>query len=121
MPKAPCSASSPGKRPHGAPSRASPPAIRPCGRPPKKAASGVPRAASCDYVSSSDDDSSDSFDELEFMGKHINQMGDELYEKSKMLAKVQTNIAALEDEVEIWKSRAEKRRSALVKMHNKNM
>ena len=64
------------------------------------------RLVSCDYVSSSDDDSSDSFDELEFMRKHMHQMGDELYEKSKMLAKVQGKIAALEDEVEIWKSRA---------------
>jgi len=33
-------------------------------------------------------------------------MGDELYEKSKMLAKAQAKIPALEDEVEIWKSRA---------------
>ena len=36
----------------------------------------------------------------------MHQMGDELYEKSKMLAKAQATIAALEDEVEIWKSRA---------------
>ena len=39
----------------------------------------------------------------------MHQMGDELYEKSKMLAKVQGKIAALEDEVEIWKSRAKTR------------
>ena len=36
----------------------------------------------------------------------MHQMGDELYKKSKMLAKAQAKIAALEDEVEIWKSRA---------------
>ena len=39
----------------------------------------------------------------------MNQMGDELYEKSKILAKAQAKIAALEDEVEIWKSRAKKK------------
>ena len=79
-----------------------PPAKWPQGKPPKMAASGVPRTASCDYVSSVDDNSSDSFNELEFMRKHINQMGDELYEKSKMFTKVQAKIAALEDEVEIF-------------------
>ena len=79
-----------------------PPAKWPRGRPPKKAASGGSRPASYNYVSTCDDDSSDSFDELEFMRKHINQMGDELYEKSKMFAKVQAKIAALEDEVEIF-------------------
>jgi hypothetical protein len=72
-------------------------------------ASGVPRLASCDYISSNDDNSSVSFDELEFMRKYMNQMGDELYEKSKILAKAQAKIAALEDEVEIWKSRAKKK------------
>ena len=36
----------------------------------------------------------------------MHQMGDELYEKSMMLAKAQAKIAALEDEVENWKSRA---------------
>jgi len=99
-------ASSLEKRPSGAPSRASPPAKRPRGKPPKKAASGVSRPASCNYVSFGDNDSSDSLDELEYMRKHMHQMGDELYEKSKMLAKAQAKIAALKDEVEIWKSRA---------------
>ena len=97
----PCTASSPKKRSSGAPSRASLPAKRPRSRPPKKAASGGSRPASCDYVSSGDNDSSDSFDELEFMRKHMHQMDDELYVKSKMFAKAQTKIAALEDEVEI--------------------
>ena len=83
-----------------------PPAKWPRGRPPKKAASEGSRPASCDYISSGDNDSSESFDKLEFVRKHMHQMGDELYKKSKMLAKAQAKIAALEDEVEIWKSRA---------------
>jgi hypothetical protein len=103
---APCTASSPEKRPSIAPSKASPLAKRPHGRPPKKAASGVSRPASCDYVSSDDDDSSDSFDELEFMRKHMLQMGDKLDDKSKLLAIAQAKIATLENEVEISKSRA---------------
>jgi len=36
----------------------------------------------------------------------MHQMGDELYEKSKTLAKAQAKIAALKNEVEIFKSRA---------------
>jgi hypothetical protein len=48
-------------------------------------------SASSDDFSSSDDDSSNSFDELEFMKMHMNEIGDELYEKRKMLAKAQAN------------------------------
>jgi hypothetical protein len=56
-----------------------------------------------------------SFDELEFMRKRMHEMGDELYEyeKSKMLAKAQAKIAALEDELGIWKSKAKKGRGHL--------
>jgi hypothetical protein len=57
--------------------------------------------ASNEDFSTSDNNSSDSFDELEFMRKHMSEIGDELYEKSKMLAKVQARISALEDELGI--------------------
>jgi hypothetical protein len=65
-----------------------------------------------------DDDSSESFDELEFMRKHKNEIGDELYEKSKMLAKAQAKIAALENELGIWNESKKKRQRALVKMQS---
>jgi len=65
-------------------------------------------SASSNNFSSSDDDS---FDKLEFMTKHMNNMGDELYEKSKMLAKAQAKIAQLADEL----GRARKR----IKAHTK--
>ena len=53
-------------------------------------------SASSNDFSSSDDGS---FDELVFMRKHMNNMGDELYDKSKMLAKAQAKIAQLADEL----------------------
>lgn len=107
-----------------APSRTSPPHKRPCGRSPKKVSSEakiyailrarkrVPKAggqppkkpkteSSDDYSSDSSDDfpfyssDDDSFDELEFLRKHMNDIGDELYRKCKMFAKVQAKIAHL--------------------------
>ena len=42
------------------------------------------------------------------MRKDMNHMGDELYEKSKMLAKAEAKIVVLEDELGICKSKAKK-------------
>jgi hypothetical protein len=70
-------------------------------------------SASTDHFSADDDDSFESFDELEFMRNHMNDIGYELYEKTKMPANAQAKIVALEDELGIRKPKAKKCRGYL--------
>jgi hypothetical protein len=72
-------------------------------------------SASIDDFSTCNDCSSESFNDLEFMRKRMHQIGAELYEKSKMLAKTQAKIAHLKMNLGFG-SRKQKRQSALVKM-----
>jgi hypothetical protein len=95
---------------------ASPPAKRARGWPLKKVRSKAKMSGFIDDFTAGDDDSSKSFDKLEFMRKRMHEIGAKLYEESKMLAKAQAKISALEDELGIWKSKAKKRQRALVKM-----
>jgi hypothetical protein len=63
--------------------------------------------------------SSQSFDELEFMRKRMHEIGDELYEKSKMLAKAQAKILHLKMNLGFG-SRRQKNRGHLRKCKKSN-
>jgi hypothetical protein len=75
--------------------------------------------ASVDDLSAGDDNSFESFDELEFMRKRMHEIGDELYEKSKMLAKAQAKILHLKMNLGFG-SRRQKNRGHLRKCKKSN-